>query len=323
MTTSDEFVPSGVIPATLLAFNEDFSINWSETIRHLQDVAQTPGISAITVNGHASEVHACSFDEQQQILERSVEAVGDRVPIIAGIYADGSLEAARIARMSQQAGASALLVFPSNAFSMGGHMRPEMALTHFKAVADASDLPLICFNYARWTNLYYPMETLLRLFEAIPSIRAIKDWTAEPMEHERNIQTLQSLAKPVNVLTTNSAWLMASLTMGCNGLLSGSGSIIPDLQAELFAAVQNQDLAKAQRVNDRIRPLSQVFYAQPFLDMHNRMKEAAVLLGRQQRAVVRPPLQKLGASEIATIAHALRAADLLPSTAANREKRAS
>ncbi len=321
MSAIDQFVPAGVIPATLLAFNEDFSINWSESIRHLQDVAKTPGICAVTVNGHASEVHACSFDEQQQILERSVDAVGDRLPIIAGVYADGSLAAAKIARMSQAAGASALLVFPSNTFAMGGHMRPEMAMAHFSAVAQASDLPLICFNYARWTNLHYPIETLLKLFEAIPSIRAIKDWTAEPMEHERNIQTLQALPRPINVLTTNSAWLMASLTMGCNGLLSGSGSIIPDLQADLFKAVQSKDLATAQKINDRIRPLSQVFYAQPFLDMHNRMKEAAVLLGRQQRAVVRPPLQKLSNAQIKTIADALRAAQLLEPdalTATNR-----
>jgi len=317
MSNQNSFVPAGVIPATLLAFDTDFSINWQETLRHLRDVADTDGISAITVNGHASEVHACSFDEQQQILEHSVEAVGDRVPIIGGIYADGSLEAARLARMSQAAGAVALLVFPSNALSMGGQMRPEMAEAHFKAIADASDLPLICFNYARWTNLNYPLETLLRLFEAVPSIRAIKDWTAEPMEHERNIQTLQSLDQPVNVLTTNSAWLMASLTLGCNGLLSGSGSIIPELQVALFRAVRDGNLKLAQQINDRIRPLSQVFYAQPFLDMHNRMKEAAVLLGRQQRAIVRPPLQKLSALEIEGIEDALIAADLLSD---NRDK---
>lgn len=313
MSNATEFTPAGVIPATLLAFNEDYSINWSETDRHLRDVADTDGITAVTVNGHASEVHACSFDEQQELLERSVDAVGDRVPIIGGIYADGSLQAAQLARMSQAAGAKALLVFPSNAFSMGGHLRPEMAEAHFKAVADASDLPLICFNYARWTNLHYPLDTLLRLFETVPSIRAIKDWTAEPMEHERNIQTLQSLPRPVNVLTTNSAWLMASLTMGCNGLLSGSGSIIADLQARLYRAIKNHDLEQAVEINEKIRPLSQVFYAQPFLDMHNRMKEAAVMLGRQQRAVVRPPLQKLKKAELDAIANALVAAELIAS----------
>lgn len=308
MAKFKDYVPGGVIPATLLAFDEDLSINWAETDRHLHHVANTDGLSAITVNGHASEVHACSFDEQREILEKSLDAVGDKLPIIAGIYADGSQEAARLAKMSDQAGASALLVFPSNVLMMGGHMRPEMAETHFAMVADASDLPLICFNYAKWTNVGYPLETMVRLADAVPTIRAIKDWTAEPMEHERNIRTLQSLPRPVNVLSTNSAWLMASLVMGCNGLLSGAGSIIADLQVAMFRAVRSGDLPLAQEINDRILPVSQAFYAPPFLDMHNRMKEAAVLLGRQERAIVRPPLMKLSKEEIDAIAGALTAA---------------
>jgi len=314
MNKHKNFIPAGVIPATLLPFNTDFSINWSEMNRHLQDVCATDGLSAITVNGHASEIHACTLDEQQEILERTVDCIDDQLPVIAGIYADGSLEAAQIARMSEKAGASALLVFPSNALMMGGELRPEMAETHFKIIADATDLPLIAFNYARWTNLAYPLDTLLRLFEAVPSIRAIKDWTAEPAEHERNVSTLQSLARPVNVLSTNSAWLMQSLGTGCNGLLSGAGSIIPDLQSQLFKAMQQKNLADAQQLNERIRPIAQAFYRAPFLDMHNRMKEAAVLLGRQDRAVVRPPLMKLPQAEIDSIAAALIASGLLEDT---------
>ena len=311
MSKHKDFIPVGVIPATLLPFNTDLSINWSEMNRHLRDVCATDGLSAVTVNGHASEIHACTFAEQQEILERTVDCIGDQLPVIAGIYADGSLEAAQIARMSQKAGASALLVFPSNALMMGGELRPEMAETHFKIIADATDLPLIAFNYARWTNLAYPLDTLLRLFEAVPSIRAIKDWTAEPAEHERNVNTLQSLDRPINVLSTNSAWLMQSLATGCNGLLSGAGSIIPDLQSQLFKAMQQKNLTDAQQLNERIRPIAQAFYRAPFLDMHNRMKEAAVLLGRQDRAVVRPPLMKLPQAQINDIAAALMASGLL------------
>jgi 4-hydroxy-tetrahydrodipicolinate synthase len=302
-----DFTPSGVIPATLLAFDDDCSINWAETTRHLTHVAATPGISAITVNGHASEVHACSFDEQREILDRTLDDVGDRIPIIAGVFADASHDAAKLARMSEAAGASALLVFPSSVLMMGGERRPEMTEAHFEAVADATDLPLICFNYARWTNLAYPLETIIRLAEKIPTLAAIKDWTAEPMEHERNIRTLQSLSRPINVLSTNSAWLMASLSMGANGLLSGAGSIIADLQVAMFRAMQAGDLIAAHAINDRMQPITQAFYAPPFLDMHNRMKEAAVLLGRQDRAVVRPPLLKIPNAEIDRIGAALKA----------------
>ena len=119
--------------------------------------------------------------------------------------------------------------------------------------------------------------------------------------HEWHIQTLQNLPRPVNVLTTHSSWLFASLVLGPNGLLSGSGSVIADLQAKLFRAVQANDLAEAKRLDDRIEPTARVFYADPFVDMHNRMKEALVLLGKLPRAVVRPPLVKLERAEIARI----------------------
>lgn len=305
-----DFRPAGVIPATLLVLNDDMSIDERQTRKHLRDCALVDGVSAVTVNGHASEVHACSFAEQQQILAASLAEVGDRVPLINGIYADGSIEAASLAAMAASEGASALLVFPPNSMAMGGHLHPEMALTHYRRIADATDLPIIAFQYPMASHLGYTFETLLRLFEAVPSIAAIKDWSNDPMLHEKHIRTFQALPRPVNVLTTHSSWLMASLTLGCHGLLSGSGSVIADLQVALFRAVQAGDLKAAQAVNDRIYHLSQVFYAPPFLDMHNRMKEALVLLGRIDKAVVRPPLVKVTEAEIARIGQALQRAGM-------------
>lgn len=310
VTRFKDFRPEGVIPATLLALNEDLTIDEKATRRHLRDCARVPGVSAVTVNGHSSEVHACVLEEQQRILAAALEEVGDEVPLINGVYADGSIEAARIAAMADREGASALLVFPPQSMSMGGQLRPEMALAHFRRIADATDLPMICFQYPMGTGLGYPFETLLKLFDAVPGIRAIKDWSNDAMLHEKHIRTFQSLPRPVNVLTTHSSWLMASLTMGAGGLLSGAGSVIADLQVALFQAVKAGDLPLAQRVNDRIYPLAQAFYAPPFLDMHNRMKEALVLLGRLDKAVVRPPLVKLPEAEIARIGAALKEAGI-------------
>ena len=147
--------------------------------------------------------------------------------------------------------------------------------------------------------------------EEVPTIRAIKDWINNVPHHEWHVRTLQGLPRPVNVLSTHSAWLLSSLVLGCNGLLSGSGSVIPDLQSQLFEAVQRNDLAAARALNDRIEPLMRVFYADPFVDMHNRMKEALVLLGRIPRAFVRPPLVKISPAEIARIRDGLIDAGLL------------
>src|SRR5207237_3160962 len=210
-TSFKDWLPQGVIPAVLLPFKADFSIDETAYRKHLRDVAAVAGISALTVNGHSSEVHACTVDEQREIMRVTMDELGDRLPIIAGVYADGSLEAARIARLAEADGATALLVFPPQSMSMGGQLRPEMALAHFSMIAAATSLSLICFNYSLAGGLGYPRETLLRLLDAVPSIRASKDWSGDPMTHERNIRALQSLPRPVPVLTTHSAWLMSSL----------------------------------------------------------------------------------------------------------------
>jgi 4-hydroxy-tetrahydrodipicolinate synthase len=310
------FAPRGVIPAALTAFADDFSIDEASTRKHFRDIAAVDGVSAIVLNGHAAEVHACTEDEQSRLLDLGLAEFGARVPAVAGIYADGSHQAQRLARMATRAGASALLVFPPATLGMGGNaLRPEMILTHFRMIAEATPLPIIFFEYPLTSQLYTPFDTMLRLFEQVPSIVAVKDWCHDGRQHERNVRVLQSLPRPVQVLSTHSAWAMSSLMMGCAGLLSGAGSVVADLQVELFRAIQAGDLPRARAANDRLYPVQQAFYADPFVDMHNRMKEAAVLLGRIPKAVVRPPLMKLSPAEIAGIRGAFVQAGVLKSAA--------
>ena len=164
------YIPHGVIPAVLLPFDNDLAI-----------------------------------DEQRSILEIAQEEIGTKLPLINGIWADGSIEAARLARMATQGGASALLVFPPTPFTLG--QSPQMALGHFKRIADATDLPLIVFQYPLATGQGYSKDTLLKLCEEVPTIRAIKDWIGNVPHHEWHIRTLQNLPRPVNVLTTHSAWI--------------------------------------------------------------------------------------------------------------------
>jgi len=303
------YIPHGVIPAVLLPFHEDLAIDEKSFRSHLRDVAAVGGISAITINAHSTEVASCTFDEQRRVLDVAQDEIGGRLPLVNGVWADGSLEAARIARMAQDGGAAALLVFPPAPFTLG--QSPDMTLGHFKTIADASSLPIIVFQYPLATGQGYPADTLVRMLDEVPTIRAIKDWCANVQQHEMHVRVLQRRPRPVNVLTTHSAWLLSSLVLGCNGLLSGSGSVIADLQAALFAAIQANDLAAARRINDRIYPLARVFYREPWADMHNRMKEALVLLGRLPRAVVRPPLVKLSTAEIDDIRAALIEAGLI------------
>lgn len=309
MSARHTFHPHGVIPAVLLPFFDDLSIDESSYRKHLRDIASVKGISALTTNAHSTEVASCTFDEQRRVLEITQDEVGAQLPIVNGIYADGSMEAQRLAKMAHEGGASALLVFPSAIYTFG--QKPDMAVEHFKRIAEVTDLPLIAFQYPLAGGQGYPLSTLIKMIEAVPTLAAIKDWCGNAQLADRQIRALQTRTPQVNVLSTHSAWLFSSLVLGCNGLLSGSGSVIADLQAQLFEAVQSKDLALAQNIHNRIYQTAEVFYADPFVDMHNRMKEALVLLGKIPRAVVRPPLTKISEAEIQRIKQALIAAGLM------------
>jgi 4-hydroxy-tetrahydrodipicolinate synthase len=217
--------------------------------------------------------------------------------------------------MAQEEGADCMLVFPPDMMSWDAHLRPEMAIEHYRRITDATDLPIILFQYPVASRLMYPLPTLLELCRRFPQIRAIKDFCGDGKLHERHIRELGALDRPVNVLSTHSAWLMSSLVLGCLGLLSGAGSVIANLHVALFQAVQAGNLQRARAINDRIYPCTRAFYDAPLVDMHNRMKHALVYLGRLPAAHVRPPLVTLGAEEIAKIRRCMDQAGLTPETA--------
>ncbi len=310
MKTTASFEPSGVIPACLLPFDASLEIDEPAFRKHLMDLAYVDGISAIAVNGHAAEVHALSLDEQQRALAIARDELGDRVPLVVGIHRTNTREAAWLARMAAEEGGSALLVFPNEVLSLGGQMRPECARSHLAEIVEACALPIILFQYPERTGLAYPLDDLIMLCDEFRSIRAIKDWCNDVHLHQRHIRELHGLERPVNVLTTHSMWLLSSLVLGCDGILSGAGSVIADLQVELFQAVQRGDLEAAQALDHRVYLTVRAFYRDPLMDMHNRMKEALVVLGRQEEAHVRPPLVKLDSAEIQEIAQRLQEAGI-------------
>jgi 4-hydroxy-tetrahydrodipicolinate synthase len=112
MPRAKTFQPAGVIPASILPFHDELSLDLVSFKRHLTDTAAVAGVTAITINAHSTEVASCTLDEQARVMAAAVEAIGDKVPLVHGVYAEGSLEAARIAKQATAGGASALLVFP-------------------------------------------------------------------------------------------------------------------------------------------------------------------------------------------------------------------
>jgi len=300
---------SGCIPANLLPFTADLQIDVVAYKKHLRWLADTKGVTAIVANGHAAEVSSLSREERKRSLALALEEVNGEVPIIAGVYSDGTQEAIALARDAKAAGASGLLVFPPTIFMWGAQVKPDMVLRHFSTLADGVDLPLIVFEYPLVSGMGYSHETLAELCK-IPTVVGVKDWSNDIVSYEKNLRALRASGRPVAMLSSFTMSLMATFLLGADGCISGMGSVAADLQAELFAAVGTGNLALAHRVNERLAPLVNVFYAPPFVDMHNRMKEALAILGRIPTAHVRPPLTPVSDDERHRIRLALRSADL-------------
>jgi 4-hydroxy-tetrahydrodipicolinate synthase len=299
----------GCLPANILPFTADLQIDEHAYRKHLRWLADTPGVTGIVANGHAAEVSSLSRDERKRTLAIALDEVAGKVPVIAGVYTDGTQEAIELARDAAAVGAAGLLVFPPTLFMWGAQQKPDMVLRHFGEVADRVDLPLVVFEYPPASGIGYSPETLAELCK-IPTVVAVKDWSNDIVLFEKNLRALRATGRPVAMLSSFTMSLMASFLLGADGCISGMGSVTADLQAALFAAVQAGDLAEARALNERLAPLVNVFYAPPFVDMHNRMKEALVILGRIPAAHVRPPLTPVTEDERHHIRIALRDAGL-------------
>ncbi len=300
---------SGILPANILPFRADFSIDEAAYRRHLRWLADTRGVSGIVANGHAAEVSSLSREERKRALAIALDEVGPQCPIVAGVYSDGTAEAVELACDAKGLGAAGVLVFPPTLFMWGAQGKPDMVVRHFSEIAERVDLPIIVFEYPPASGIGYTPETLARLAE-IPQVAAVKDWSNDIVAFELNLRALRRTGRPVAVLSAFTMSLMATFLLGADGAISGMGSVTADLQAELFEACQKGDLDGARRIHDRLEPLVQAFYAPPFVDMHNRMKEALVLLGRIPAAHVRPPLTPVSAAEREAIRRALAVSGL-------------
>jgi len=302
----------GIWPASLTPFGPGGAIDEAALRAHLRHLAATPGVRALVVNGHAGETSSLDRAERRRVVAIAREVAGEATGVVAGIVSEDPRAACDLAHDAREAGADAILLFPPLLFAGGAETRPEMAVGFVAAVAAAAAVPVVLFQLSRASGLGYAPELLARLLREVPSIVAVKEGSDLPTAYEDNLAVLHGCGRPVAMLTSNNAWLLASLALGGDGILSGIGSVAPALLAEMHGAVARGDLAAARRANDRLRPLVRVFYRRPSLDMHNRMKTALHLMGLLPDPAPRPPLLPIEAGEREEIRRALVAAGLLP-----------
>lgn len=288
MTRSPDL--SGVTVATVLPFHDDFSIDWASYERVLAYCTRPEGIRAVFVNGHAGEGATLTDAERVEVIRRTRAFIGTDVPLLTGIIAWSTEEAIAQARLAEEAGVDAAVLFPLPQFSGGAGTDPRYALDYVDSLLAATDLPVSIFQQPVSSGYGYSSAILGELV-ARPRVIAVKEGSGDIGLYEDNLRRIKAVAPDCYMLPSNYHWLVAQVAIGADGILSGMASLIPDLLSDLWAAAEAGDLHTLRALNDRLHPIVRTIYgAPPLIEMHTRIKVALRHLGVIGSATPRRPL---------------------------------
>ena len=268
-------------------------------LKSLIDWHVAEGTDGIVIVGTTGESPTVDFDEHHTLIASAVEFAAGRVPVIAGAGGNATREAIELTRFAAQAGADYILsVVPYY------NKPPQEGLyRHFKAIAEASDLPVLLYNVPSRTVADLANDTVLRLAE-LPRIVGIKESTSNI---ERVTDLMARMPKGFMVFSGNDDAALAYVQLGANGVISVTANVAPRLMHEMIAAARAGDAARAIAINNKLLPLHKNLFveANPI-----PVKWALNRMGRIGEGI-RLPLTPLAAQFHETVAGALRAAGCL------------
>ena len=224
------------------------------SLRKLIDYHVAQGTDGIVVVGTTGESPTVDFDEHCLLIRTTVEQVGGRVPVIAGTGANCTREAIELTQQAKTAGADAcLLVAPYY------NKPPQEGLyQHFRAVAEAVDIPQILYNVPGRTGCDIANDTVLRL-AAIPNIVGIKDATGNI---ERGSDLLHRAPTDFAVYSGDDASALALMLLGGHGVISVTANVAPRLMHDMCAAAFAGHLELAREINLKLFPLHQKLFVE-------------------------------------------------------------
>ncbi len=270
-----------------------------KTFQEFVDWQVGQGVDGVVPCGTTGESPTLSHTEHRRVTEICIEAVGGRVPVIAGTGSNSTEEAASLTRHAKQMGADAALVVTPY------YNKPTQAglYAHFKAVAEAADIPILIYNIPGRSVVNMSVETMARLAE-IPNIVGVKDATADLT---RPLLERQAIGEDFRLLSGEDGTALAYLANGGHGCISVTANVAPALCAAVHEAWQAGDAAKALALHDALMPLHTALFVET---SPAPVKHAASLLGLCGREL-RLPLVGVGEATAAGVAAALVAAGLL------------
>jgi 4-hydroxy-tetrahydrodipicolinate synthase len=300
----------GLIAAIVTPMHEDRSVDEASLRRYVGWLVGE-GVHGLAVNVDTGEGPHLFAEERLRILEIVTEEVGGRALVVAGLGASFTEQAVRTARDTARLGVDAFLVFPISAYQ-GSPLDPEIPATYHRAIADATEVPLIAFQLQpALGGALYEADALARLLE-VDGVVAIKEASFDAKRFVETTRLIREMPRPVTVLNGNDNFLLESYVLGAEGALLGFGTLAAADQVAMLDAYRTRDLDRAFELGRRLQALCDVIFLPPVRNYRARLKHALMRLGVIDRAFVRPPLLELDPGELATVDQALKEAGLTP-----------
>jgi 4-hydroxy-tetrahydrodipicolinate synthase len=288
----------GSIVAIVTPMFEDGSLD-KESLRKLLDWHVAEGTDGIVIVGTTGESATVSPEEHCELIRLTVEQIGGRIPVIAGSGGNSTSEAIALTRHAKAVGADATLqVVPY-------YNRPtqEGMYRHFKAIAEAVDIPVILYNVPGRTVADMANETVVRL-SSVDNIVGLKDATGNV---GRGIELLREVDKSFAVYSGDDPTAMALMFCGGAGNISVTANVAPRAMHELCEAAMSGQIARAVEINNRVLSLHSKLFIEP---NPVPVKWALTEMGKMPSGL-RLPLAPLSAHYHDTVRAALRESGVL------------
>lgn len=257
------------------------------------------GINGVVPVGTTGECPTVSHEEHHRVVELAIEVAKGRVPVIAGTGSNSTAEAIDLTRHAEKAGADAALVV----LPYYNRPTPEGQYQHFKAIHDATNLPIIIYNVPPRSAVDMSVDTMARC-ATLPRVVGVKDATADLA---RPARTKLAINKDFCQLSGEDATALPFLVQGGVGCISVTSNVAPKLTSEMHAAWRAGDLKKAMEINERLMPVNDAMFCE---SSPGPVKYALSLMGHIQPDL-RLPLAPISDASKQKVVAALTKAGLI------------
>lgn len=300
--------------ATITPFTERLEIDENALRNLIKFFNQVDSMGGIVCNANAGEGATLTRDEKIRIIKIIREELRQGIPLVAGIVALSTKEAIETAMDAKENGCDAILPLAPIIHGWNAANNPEFAVAYHKAIDKACNMPMILFQYAQIMPSAYSHDTLLRMCREIENVVAIKhaQLGSGLFRFSEDLYDVRGLGRPISTLVAHGALLFHAGAMGgVDGSLTGFANVVPVEVTNLWGAINKGAIEKAREIQSRIYPVARVVYGEPYVYLHARYKEGAVMAGFIPGSHVRPPQLPLAPAVRAKLEASMNKAGLL------------